>query len=190
MPIGISDDVKTEVTKTEYSFVYLYEVDSNTHGTEYYTSANATVTVGGDIYEPIEIKYSNISRELSSKVEKIELKITYVDLDFSSAQTGDYDGCEVRIYLHFPDIVDSKELYFKGYIEGFTISDKYIKVELVPITDYMSFKVPKRRYETKCPWKFKDGNCGYVGSDGPCDKTLDTCLNLSRFGGFPWIKVK
>ena len=159
MPIGVSNDIKTEVAKNAYRFVYLYEVDSNTHGTEYYTSSNASVTINENTYEPIEIQYTNISRDLASKVEKIELKITYVGLDFSSAQTGDYDGCEIRIYLHFPDVAGSKELYFKGYIEGFTISDKYIKVELVPITDYMSYSVPKRRYETKCPWVFKDSSC-------------------------------
>jgi len=41
-----------------------------------------------------------------------------------------------------------------------------------------------------CRWRFKSIQCGYVGAETTCDKTLDRCAELvngSSYGGFPGV---
>ena len=189
MPVGRDSSVIQEVQKTAYRFVFLYEIGS-AHGTEYYVVSNAPVTVQGQTYQPMEIKFQDIKRQGGTQIGRVVLTIDNTELDFSQAlQAGDYDGHRVSIYLHFPDLPDSKEIFFQGFIEGYIITVKEVKVELVPSTDYMSFQVPCRRFSTKCLWVFKSEECGYTGPETSCPKTYDGCLNKARFGGFPFIEV-
>jgi len=36
-----------------------------------------------------------------------------------------------------------------------------------------------------CPFVFGGRECGYVGTNITCSKTIDGCLNKKCFGGFP-----
>ena len=58
----------------------------------------------------------------------------------------------------------------------------------------MQVQIPRDRYvRTKCRWVFKSDQCGFVGAETTCDKSLESAggcsgrVNQPRFGGFPHI---
>ena len=190
MPVGRDPQVVAEAQKTYLEYVYLVEVDS-AHGKEYYAVTNVPLTVQGQVWEPMEIKFQEIPRQGGKAVGRVTLVIDNTQLDYSKATlVGDYDGREVTIWTHFPEVEDSKELFFRGYIESFTIGPKEVRLTLVPVTDYMALHVPKRRYSTKCPWRYKGPRCPYTGSEASCPagKRFEECPVVEAFGGFPFIK--
>jgi len=190
MPYGRSPDVIEEVQKTAYRFVLLYEFESPEGGWDYAVSSNAKVTVGGITYWPTQIRLQTVGHEGGVQVSRTRIVVDNTDLASSlTVEAEKYDGKEVRIYVHFPDIPDSKELLFRGNIESFSVNPTQITADLLASADYLVFSVPRRRFQTRCPWTYKGPECGYTGAETSCTKTYDGCYNKGRFGGFPYIHI-
>ena len=103
----------------------LYEFDF-VQGTQYVTSWNDALTIGGNTYTPLggNISVSNFSESEDSSVDKLTVKFPLTNLGLLALVIGtveNYRGRQARIYLQLLSSqyvpVGSKVLRFSGYME-------------------------------------------------------------------------
>lgn len=92
-----------------------------------------------------------------------------------------------EVFLDETNTVAGAEVLFSGVVDGQAFNDTWATFTLTRSRNQAVARCPRRRLVPACGFIFKSGDCGYTGASGPCAKTRDTCLNLSRFAGFRFI---
>jgi hypothetical protein len=114
--------------------------------------------------------------------------------NWESIETGfNYNDVNGYTYLIEQPEVDEVQPLFRGILAGWDIEgDNKINIEIA--NEFILWnKKTLRKHSPSCPWAFKGEECGYQGvAKSICDKSYDTCLELSNqshFGGFRYIPI-
>lgn len=150
-----------------------------------------------ETYQAIPIKRSRIRCQDGARINK--LRITIGDKNYQNSQTflannALIQGAKVilrRTYRNL-DTSDASHyrVLFRGMVSGIEFQEGNISLEISE--RYFEWRRPvnKRVFSKICNWVFKDGSCGYTGSETFCDKTYTQCQaygNTDSFGGFPEV---
>ena len=114
--------------------------------------------------------------------------------NWESIETGfNYNDVNGYTYLIEQPEIDEVQPLFRGILAGWDIEgDNKINIEIS--NEFILWnKKTLRKHSPSCPWAFKGEECGYQGvAKSICDKSYDTCLELSNqshFGGFRFIPI-
>jgi len=144
------------------------------------------ITIDGDTYDGgTPIKKPKLNEKGGN------LSVGNVDDAFTSLIiNGTIKNATVVVYEVFLDddnVVVGAETLFSGVVDGMSFNDTWATLSLTPSRNQAIARCPRRRLVPSCGFIFKSDDCGYTGTDGPCAKTKETCLNTSRFAGFRFI---
>jgi len=119
---------------------------------------------------------------------------TYLQQYDQYLKVNGIDGNEIKCICHIVNTLDLantepvKTVYFE--LSQPTTTPETATFTLTADSPF-NIGIPKRRFiKTFCYWKFKGIECGYVGAQTTCDKTLTRCKQLNnsaRFGGFAGV---
>jgi len=149
----------------------------------------------GDLFMAFPFQLDTTMSSSKGEIPTVELKVSNVtQLIEAQLQTLNGGiGSEVKII-----VVNSKFLT-ENYSElelYFDVLECHTNHEWVTFTlgapSPMRKRFPLDRYfALHCRWKFKSIECGYVGAETTCNRTLEQCrarTNTTRFGGFPCMR--
>lgn len=164
-----------------------------------YICANGSPIWNGNQYQEVEFDMEDLGFTSKSEVPEWVIKFSNINRVFE-AYLQQYDlflkqngihGNDINIDIRF---VSSKELnnlepiqHFKATLNQPSTNSLWATFRLSPRNPYNKTFPPRKILKNFCGWKFKSPQCGYVGSEVFCDKTLTTCRkynNSPRFGGF------
>ena len=143
-------------------------------------------------YEPWPIQRDRIRLSLTDQNDSLKLTLSNIKWHRSlgKLRESDYHGKIVKIWQGFLDI-NKEEInlnpLFEGEINRIAFNEKAIEIDLKTNAKYLSKSGLQRSFSIFCPFKFKDRQCGYIGSDSVCDKSYADCNskgNTRNFGGF------
>ncbi len=175
--------------------------------TQRWTDCDQDIYFDGHWWTASGIVFSEITYATDQSVATVTLTIPNVDRVFSDLQLSDeLRGRALTIYetkldnnlsvigcTHESDL----PIIIDGYVESLPRSDQE-KAQLTVQSQGMTGNImlPRRVYETKCPWisigGFKGTYCGYAGAEAWCDGSWARCVALSNylhFGGWEYISA-
>lgn len=132
-----------------------------------------------------QIKVSNINNIIGEYIRQYEVYIK---------QNG-YSPIILTLYVvNSLDLANTPPVYSHDLTLASNQINNIEVVFTVAGFDLYSKRVPiVRMLSNSCRFKFKSVQCGYLGSETVCDKTLKRCSalgNKARYGGFPTIGNK
>ena len=164
----------------------------------YYTTFHLPVTYNSIRYTPHPFEVSEFSATISSEVDTLSLSFDNASLlPVSLFLNTEQRGKEAVLYFCALDdrgnAIGAFEV-FRGFINSIRFFERErSSVAEIQITHELALwkKETLRPHSYKCPWRFKDSNCGYTGGATWCDKTYERCRalqNTANFGGFPHLQ--
>lgn len=197
---AVSDEFKLRKNAQLVRPIFLYDIEYDKVASRwlYYTSWPTRITFDGVQYTPYVINHGNINETLSGKINKLTLTIGNVNKTLQY-YLDHYDGlkeCKVIITMVFYEELDNPACYDRQayFVEQSSSNKKIATLTLGSDLDVLNVTLPRRKFfRTYCLFKFGDDDCGYVGSETTCNRSLQRCEelnNVSRFGNFPAIPMK
>lgn len=165
-----------------------------TDGVTTYRYATQAVTFRLSAYTSRLKRISSVTSALNQGLQKVTVVLQNADLfEASQLPIGGYEGFDVTAYKIIRD--DSFAgldylLLFTGVVTGYRGDEAYLEIDAVTSVNRAG-NISNRRVGVKCPWVFKDANCGYVGVETTCNKLYTDAggcsgrSNQHKFGGFP-----
>lgn len=124
----------------------------------------------------VSLRVSNISRVMQSYIEPYDGGVDAIVI-LRVVHAGHLNETTPALRLDFTVLrvnADAKNV-------SFTLGSSNLFRRQFPCNRFL---------RNSCRWRFKSGECAYVGSETICDKTLTKCRNLNNsvhFGGFPGV---
>jgi lambda family phage minor tail protein L len=187
---------------TDSFFMIMLEILIPATAPVYITSNSEIVTWRGNQWQPFPFNIGERSESSKGEVPQVELNISnhsrvierYLNMYDIYLKTNGVEGNQIKCNLY---VVNSKDL-----ANTEPIRSEYLEL-LSPKTDkdWATFTLgadnpfnvicPKRKLiKNFCYWKYKGVECGYTGTLGVCNKSLQECRernNSARFGGFAGV---
>jgi lambda family phage minor tail protein L len=158
---------------------------------------DADVTYQGDVYSRFPLTHENISENTQGEIDQVVVTLSNISrLIQGYLETYDLRGKKVTIRKVWANQLSDPNAFTDMiyFIDSYTADENNVVVTLSSKFDVRDFELPARRYSRNyCSWKFKSPECGYLGAQGECNKTLQRCRELGnqvRFGGFPSIPTR
>ena len=193
----VTDDFLKEISKEANKPIVLYQIDNydDAGSVLRFAEYSHDVVWNGQTFRAFPVTHEFVSENLQGEVDSINVKFTNLGVLVGSYVFDDFEWYEkkVTIYIVFADRLDSADDYISDvfYIDSWSASEKDIQLTLVSRYDVLAMTIPGRRiHRSFCCWKFKGDECGYIGTEAECNKTLTRCRELNnqlRFGGFPAV---
>lgn len=168
MPRAITPGVSAEAGKAENRPVELYQVylDEATlffavhpENVEFYDE-NGTPTT----YYALGLSRSPVRTNMDTKVDEVTVQLDNVTREMSAyIAHAEFVGRRLKIIKVFLDHLESPEDYvtvFDGIMDAPVINETAMQVAVVSKLDLLGFRVPRRRYQRPCNWKFGSAQCG------------------------------
>lgn len=172
-----------------------YDLESNL----YFIKYESNITYKGIIYIQFPISHQGIGENTTGRIDSMNINLSNVSrLIQSYFEAYDFGGKKVEILTVFKNLLNDDDAYTIDayYIDSYTANAFDASFTLTSKYDILSLMIPKRKYERNfCGSLFKgpEGECGYVGAETECDRSLQRCRELgnqSRWGGFASIPAK
>lgn len=124
----------------------------------------------------VSLRVSNINRAVQAIIEQYD---------------GGIDADVVLRVIHAGHLAETTPALRLDYTVTHARADAREVVFMLGASNLFRLQFPRSRcLKNFCRWRFKASECGYVGAETACDKTLTRCReigNSSRFGGFPGV---
>lgn len=183
----LSTNVAAEAAKDQNRPVELYQVyldpatlffAAHPENVPYYDESGQPVT-----YYSLGLSRSSVKTNMDTKVDEVTVQLDNVTREMSAylAHT-EFVGRRLKIIKVFrqslPDglmlpwqpapIIDAKYyggpadhvVIFDGIMDAPVITETAMQVTVVSKLDMLGFRVPRRRYQRPCNWKFGSAECG------------------------------
>jgi uncharacterized phage protein (TIGR02218 family) len=127
----------------------------------YYTSANAPITFGGQVYSPAYIDRTEVSFNVDLEVSTVDLTVSNVtDPIMSFMKVTPSEKIWVSIFRVFTDLVpyESSVIFLGNPTDG-TIKGATVKIKCAGFEQYLKCLIPHYRYQRQCNWTIFDDNC-------------------------------
>ena len=189
----LTSDFTLEKNKQESSgLINLYEIEYQTDTWIYLAQWDANVVFDGKTYLAAEkgVKHDKTGENRDGSVGQVNVAIANVDrLIGGYLETNDVRGLRLNILTVFENLLadPTARLIERYVIDAGTINQEAVNLICTTVIDLMNVILPSRRFAPICAWVFKSTECGYVGTETTCNKTLTRCRELSnspRWGGF------
>lgn len=175
-------------------FLYtVYDYDSAGHNL-YYAEYDVVVSYNGISYNPFPITHDIVGESSKGEVDRVKITVSNISRAIGGyLSIYDWRGKKVIIKTVWGNSLTDLDAYLDDtyYIDTYTLDEEKVEFTLSSKFDVLEIALPKRTYlRNYCAWKFKSTECGYVGTETSCNKTLTRCRALAnqlRFGGFPSI---
>jgi len=197
LPQELVDTIKSEIAFT-CLLLEMHLVNSNDNPyTVYYTDIDDEVFYNGNKYIPVPFKINQFEYSIGTSVDNLTITFDNVSLiPISLFLNKEQRGKDVVLYFGALDnngkLIGAYEI-FRGFINRINIKEeKDTSIAEIEIThELATWNRQTLRMQTyRCPWRFKDKNCRYTGTETWCDKTYARCQQLNNtqnFGGFPHL---
>jgi len=189
----IPADFISEKNKQESAgLINLYEIEYIKDTWIYLAQWDADVVFDSKTYIASEkgVKHDKIGENRDGSVEQVNVSIANVDrLIGGYIETNDVRGLRLNILTVFENLLTdpTARLIERYVIDAYTLNEQSVGLICTTVIDLMNVVLPARRFAPICSWVFKSTECGYVGAETTCNKTLTRCralLNSERWGGF------
>ncbi len=197
LPQALIDAFKSKISFTAILLeMYLIDTNDNPYNL-YFTDLDEDIYYNNKIYKSYPFKINEFNYSIGARVDNLSITFDNVSLlPVSLFLNKEQRGREVVLLFSALDnngnVIGAFEV-FRGFINKITIKEQSkTSVATIEITHELALwnKETLRLQTYKCPWRFKDVNCGYNGTETWCDKTYERCLQLGNtpnFGGFPHL---
>jgi lambda family phage minor tail protein L len=190
--------------------INLYQFDLNPLGINlvyyYHGEEGGAVTFNGNVYNPIPIRVEGFETAVGVSPEpKVLIGNTDGIVSAFLRQYSNFRAAKITRLQTKPQYLGlpTNPNYVLGYPQVFRVNRPSnvngisVALELQSIFELQRVQIPGRKfYRDRCPWTFRDGNCGYTGSGfSTCPNTLGGCKqrfganSVLPFGGFPTIDL-
>ncbi len=194
MSLPLQATIERNKTSTKSAMLWLLDVMLDTPF--YVTNNNENVTYNNQLYMAFPFSVGDITDD-GKETPSIQLKISNITRDIGVVVSGAGGGGGTEIVLRVVNYklingVSSMSLELE---ETFQITktqiDAYWVTFTISIPRDLTVRFPMRTVlKNFCPYRFKDIECGYIGEETVCNKTLSNCRernNSRRFGGEPGL---
>lgn len=197
LPQEVIDAFKSQVAFTCILLEFdLIDVNDQPYSL-FYTDADVEVVYNEVVYKPTSFTIGNFSYSSGSKVDSLQITFDNVSLlPVSIFLNKEQRGRTAVVRFCALDsegrVIGAYEV-FRGFINKIEIREQAeTSTAEIEITHELATwnKSTLRVMTYRCPWRFKDSNCGYTGAETWCDKTYQRCQalgNTANFGGFPHL---
>jgi len=176
-------------------FLQLLQIRIDNDETLYLVPNPAPVTFAGQTYTPFGCKVDNVQHDLRGGLEEVEVKVSNVTREISAyVELHDLRGAAVKLLtVNSLHLADPTAIVWEL---DFEVTEINVKDDLVAFRlgheRLLQQRIPAQRYlRNNCRWKYKSPECGYAGGLPTCDKILEgdngcrAHANVRRFGAFP-----
>jgi lambda family phage minor tail protein L len=166
----------------------------DSQGTLRLVKNNENITFDGDEYLAFPLELDSVSDSSDSDIQTLTVKVSNVTRVIQ-AYLEELDGLiggQVTLRIVNAGLLSENysELERTYDIIGSSADSQYVSITL-GAPNPLGKRFPLDRYlANHCNWKFKTIECGYVGIDLTCKRTLEDCqnkVNSRRFGGHPGL---
>lgn len=198
MPRTINTTFKEEKAKPENAPVFLYTVEKYDGVNDLHlTGYDEDVQFQNVVYTKFPITHEHIGENNQGQIDQVKVRLANVSrLIQSYLEQFDLRGRKVTIRMVWADQLLDPDAYMDDvfYIDSYTADQSTVEFTLTSKFDVLGVDLPSRRYSRNfCTWKFKSGECGYLGAETTCNKTKQRCKqlgNYKRFGAFPSVPMR
>lgn len=172
-----------DLTTTKLTLTELYTITTMNGDTARFTSHDADITYGANLYQAIPIKRSQISYHTDLQVDRVDISMGLVaivigDLEYSIPKVIRLGLLRnAHVYIHLVDYValDSVKLLFEGWVtQGATYNRGICTLGVGSILDKLQEKFPKYIYSELCQHQLYGTYCGLDPDDYEASGTIDT----------------
>lgn len=115
-------------------------------------------------YYALGLARSPVRTNMDTKVDEVTVQLDNVTKEMSAyiAHT-EFTGRRLKIIKVFVDYLANPEdhvIVFDGVMDAPVITETSLQVTVVSKLDMLGFRVPRRRYQLLCNWKFGSAMCG------------------------------
>lgn len=155
-------------------------------------NAEKGVHIDDKLYYPLPYQRDDIQEERGSD-NAVVTSITVGDpesiiFDFCEPMNF-FTGCSCRLIFAVQKEEEAVSEYEYDFFVSSVSTNLYtLTFNLATSAPWLNQFPPRRMYRAKCQFVFKSAQCGYVGEDMTCARTIDACRaknNQSRIGCFP-----
>lgn len=164
----LSPKIATEAAKAENRPVELYQVyldpatlffAAHPENIDYYDETGTPTT-----YYALGLSRSPVKTNIETKVDEVTVQLDNVTREMSAyiAHT-EFVGRRLKIIKVFLDYLTNPAdhvVIFDGIMDAPVITETALQVTVVSKLDMLGFRVPRRRYQRLCNWKFGSAECG------------------------------
>lgn len=162
----------------------------------YLVNNRENITFKGNDYIAFPFKIGEISSgkgevpQFNIEIDNTTRAINSLMIEYDTyLKSNGIEGNKVYATLYVVNTIDLSEevMAEKFELTSWDINSQWASFKLGASNPFQRTYPPRKLYNSFCGFKFKDGRCGYSGSETVCDKTLTRCRALNnsiRFGGF------
>ena len=174
-------------------FLYSILVDPVTNTFKRFTNHPGGVTFDGEAFQHFAVSHTALSEDGTGQIQKAQLIISNVSREIQAIIDAN-DGLrnrQVTITQVWLDFLADTTAFISDVmsISDTVVTERQATFSLASTLDVLDIRLPRRSItRTFCRFRFKSPECGFVGAETTCDKTLNRCRELGisrRFGGFP-----
>ncbi len=168
MSRALSGNVAVEAAKDQNRPVELYQIylDAGTlffaahpENIDYFDE-NGTPTT----YYALGLSRSPVRTNMDTKVDEVTVQLDNVTREMSAyIAHAEFVGRRLKIIKVFLEYLANPAdhvVIFDGIMDAPTITETAMQVTVVSKLDLLGFRVPRRRYQRPCDWKFGSAQCG------------------------------
>lgn len=125
-----------------------------------YFDENGTPTT----YYALGLSRSPVRTNMDTKVDEVTVQLDNVTREMSAyIAHAEFVGRRLKIIKVFLEYLANPAdhvVIFDGIMDAPTITETAMQVTVVSKLDMLGFRVPRRRYQRPCNWKFGSAECG------------------------------
>ena len=201
--MALSNISKVEKNKlnTDSSFLCLLDITiPSVAETVRIVNNNEDITWNSENYQAFPFDIDEISESANAELSQFSIKVgnannivgQYVRQYEAYIKEFGFQAITCTLYVvNTKDLDNTEPIYSTNLILS---SSNVTAIEVtftVSARDLFRVRTPLHRmFPNSCRFAFKSTQCGYIGSENNCDKTLFSCQgygNSDRYGGFPTI---
>lgn len=192
-----ADELRIAVTLVRFNFgslTYWTDFDSNVVTSGASAAPAATWIPSPSRVEGISARQGQVAGEVSWIIANEDLAIS------GAVYAGAVRGAAVDVWGGWIDpasgstVPEEEILLFSGWVDEIELPNDErsmgARLKLVPAASLSQIVLPRRIVGAIGSAEFKDADCGYVGAETVCSKTVAACAarsNQDRFCGFPFV---
>ena len=150
----------------------------------------------GETWTRFPFEIDNMSEGRAGEIPQINLKIGNQQRalqGFIEDEDGGVDSTVFIRVVHLKHLAETTPIIILEYIVTNVVADSNFITFSLGAANIFNRRFPLNRImKNFCRFRFKSLECGYVGTETVCNKTVQRCRELfisPRFGGFPGVGV-
>ncbi len=156
-------------TAAQLTFAELYEITTTDGSVLRVTSHDASIVYGGNTYQALPIKRSQIAYHTDLQVDKVEISMGLVGVKVGAKEysipklirLGLLRNAHVKIHLIDYVLKNEIKLLFEGWVtEGISYNNGIVTLSVGSILDKLNEKFPKYIYSEYCNHQLYSLYCG------------------------------